>query len=339
MVTEKVQNIFFLILFSLGLILLGVLFYPFLGALTIALTLAITFRPLFRYFLKIFHTHRSWAGLATIIIILLIVIIPLFLLGLSIFNEVSQLYYSYITGQGIASSNLPLTAKLNTWLDSYAPGMSVDLSLYQAKIIEWLFTNLNRIFSSTIGVIFNLLIIFITLFFLFKDGDHFKKTIRHISPLNDDQDEAIIDQLETAANSVMKGTILVALAQGLAVGLGFAVFGLSRPVIGGVLGSVASIVPGVGTSLVFVPVVIYLTATGSYFAAIGLALWGTLVVGMIDNILRPIVVDRGIKVHPLFTLLSVLGGLEVFGALGFIIGPMILSFVFALGKIYLLKNK
>jgi predicted PurR-regulated permease PerM len=329
-------NTFFLSLLAASFILLAYLFYPFLGALTLALALAIAFRPVFRYFLRHWSGRRGLAAWGTILVILIIVIVPLFLIGIRVWGEIGGLYNEYLTGGVMGGFQSGPLAEL---VARYAPGISVDLPQFQARIIEWLFTNLNNIFSSIVGVAFNLLIIFITLFFLFKDGHRFKTALRRLSPLSDSQDRAIVDRLEDTINSVVKGTVLVALIQGLLTGFGFAIFGVQESILWGILGALTSIVPGVGTGMVFIPVVVFFAATGSYALAIKLTIWGVLVVGMIDNFLRPFLVERGVGIHPLFTLLSILGGLEIFGAIGLILGPIVLSFAVTLAQMYLVGKQ
>jgi len=339
MQTEKIQEIFFFIILVASVVLAFSLAYPFLGALTISLSLAIAFRPMFRSFVRKFGGKRTPAAWLSLVVIILIVIIPLSLIGIKVFNEIGNLYISYLSGEndGGLLNNLPASA--NDWLNKVAPGVNFDLQVYAEKGIEWLFTNLNDIFSSAIRIIFNLFIIFITLFYLFRDGNKFRQVIHRLSPLADKEDSAILGQLELTISSIVRGTIVIALLQGLLAGLGFYLFGLPEPVLWAILATIASILPGFGTGLVLVPLVIYLAMAGSYGNAIGLTIWGAVVVGLVDNLLRPLLLERAIKIHPLLIFLSVLGGLSIFGALGFILGPIILSFAFSLGHIYLSRDK
>lgn len=336
MKTERIQTVFFFIVLLGCLALVLALAYPFLGALTISLALAVTFRPLFRYFVNVFSGRRHFAAWTTVIVILLLVIIPLSFLGAKIFNEISDLYLAYMTGSGEESNILDsFSVWANGFLGRYLPGVMFDFGALRQKMVEWLFTNLNSIFSSAIKILFNLFIIFITIFYLFKDGHIFKKALRRLSPLKDSEDKAILDRLELTIGSVVKGTIVIAFVQGILAGLGFSIFSVPQPVLWAVVAMIAAIIPGLGTALVFVPLVIYSAVTGSYGAAIGLTIWGTVVVGLVDNFIRPFLLERDIKIHPLLIFLSVLGGLSVFGALGFILGPIILSVAFSLGHIYL----
>jgi predicted PurR-regulated permease PerM len=140
--------------------------------------------------------------------------------------------------------------------------------------------------------------------------------------------------MEQAVYSIFAGSIIVALVQGILTGIGFTIFGVPNPALWGSIASVAALIPGVGTALVVVPGILYLFFTGSTGYAIGLLVWGILAVSLIDNFLGPILVNRGVKIHPFLILLSVLGGLIFFGPVGFLLGPIILAFLFALLDIY-----
>jgi predicted PurR-regulated permease PerM len=334
MKAERVQMVYFFVLLIASLVLAGALAYPFLGALTVSVALAISFRPLFRRLINKLPERRGLAAGLTVLIIAICVIVPFSLIGVKIFNEIGDVYAN-LANDGDLSSRLP---GLSNWLNRYAPGINFDLENYANRGIEWLFLNLNDIFSSAIRSLFNLFIIIITLFYLFRDGHRIRQAILRLSPLSDRQDSAILSHLEMTISSVVKGTIVIAIIQGLLAGIGFTFVGLSEPLLWALLATVASILPGFGTGLVFIPVIIYLALTGNFAGAVGLTIWGALVVGLIDNVLRPLLLERDINIHPLPLFLSVLGGLSLFGALGFILGPVILSFAVSLSHIYLEKG-
>lgn len=335
MKNERLQAILFFILLVVSIGLLLALAFPFLGALTIALTLAVSFRTVFRKLVKKFNGKRGPAAWVTILIIIIIVIIPLSLLGTKVFQEISDLYLTYTNDTGTQSGILgQLSETANSWLVKYFPGINFDLQTYVGRGVEWLFLNLNNIFSSALKLVFNLFIIFVTLFYLFKDGHKLRKTILRFSPMDDTGSAQVVGQMELTINSIVKGTIIIAILQGLLAGVGFSIFGISEPVLWATLTTIASILPGFGTGLVFLPMVIYLVSTGAYGPAVGLAIWGIAIVGLVDNFLRPFLLERDIKIHPLLIFLSVLGGLSMFGTLGFILGPLILSTAFSLSRIY-----
>ena len=134
---------------------------------------------------------------------------------------------------------------------------------------------------------------------------------------------------------------MIGLIQGMLTGVGFWMFGVSNPVIWGTVAAVASLVPALGTSLVNIPAIIFLFLSGNISQAIGLLIWVVLAVGLIDNILGPYFINRGVKIHPFLILISVLGGISFFGPVGFIAGPVVLGLLFALLELYpvIIKNK
>ncbi|MDP2705678.1 MAG: AI-2E family transporter, partial [bacterium] len=140
--------------------------------------------------------------------------------------------------------------------------------------------------------------------------------------------------IKDSVNAVVRGSILIALMQGGVSVAGFFIFGIPNPVLLGAVAALSTLIPSIGTALVFVPVVIYALLSKSLLMSLGIAFWGILVVGPIDNFVRPYLVEKGAGLHPAVVFLSVIGGILVFGPLGFIIGPVIFSVFFALLDLY-----
>jgi predicted PurR-regulated permease PerM len=155
-----------------------------------------------------------------------------------------------------------------------------------------------------------------------------------MSPLLDMYDERIFTKVDTAIHSIVRGSLVIGLIQGILTGVGFWVAGIPNPALWGSVAAIAAFIPGVGTSLVLGPGIIYLFITGSTVAAVGLLAWAVFAVGLIDNFLSAHLVQRGVAVHPFIILLSVLGGLAFFGPIGFILGPLVIAFLIALLDIY-----
>ena len=153
-------------------------------------------------------------------------------------------------------------------------------------------------------------------------------------PIADGYVEEIFGKITGAVNAVIRGALAVALAQGVVAGVGFMVFGVPNPIFLGLLTVIGSLLPIVGAAIVTVPAIIYLAVTGTMLGTVGLALWSVLLVGLVDNFLRPLLMKRDMNIHPLFILLSVLGGLNLFGPIGFLLGPVILSLFAALLELY-----
>jgi len=175
------------------------------------------------------------------------------------------------------------------------------------------------------------IITFFVLFFLFRDGPIVSEKVASLLPLSDEQTQRLFTSVRDSIVANLYGILAVAIVQGLLNGLALTVLGGPSPLMLGVLTGFASLVPLVGTALVWVPTAIYMMMTGPIWKGIALALWGTVFVGSADNIVRPLVVQGRLQIHPLILMFAILGGLDVFGFLGIFIGPMVLSVIVALG--------
>jgi predicted PurR-regulated permease PerM len=209
-----------------------------------------------------------------------------------------------------------------------------DLGTYAQRGLGIIVNNLGSIASSITGFFISLFIFYFGLYYLLKDGPAFAKYVVELSPLSDTDDKAILKKLERAVNSVIRGNLTIAFLQGIMSGIGYTIFGLPNSVLWGTATGFAALVPGVGTSLVMIPAVLYLLFSGSLWAGVGLLIWGMTAVGLIDNFLGPKLIGRGAKLHTFVVLLSVLGGLAFFGPAGLFLGPIAMSLLFALLSIY-----
>lgn len=341
--TQNSSHHFFAGLLLAVFVLAGLIFLPFLTPIVIALTLSVIFSPLHRWISKVFFKNKersTFSALISLLIVALIVVIPaLFIVG-KLYAEVQDMYF-YLTEEAGRSNVINLLNSVSsffskTFFDIYPAYTfeSLNITDYLQNGLEWAFSHLDTLFTSISGVLLGAFVSFFSLFYFFRDGRELKKQLIAISPLGDADDERIMNRLEQAVYSIVAGSLIVGVIQGILTGIGFGIFGVPSPAIWGSIAAVAALIPGVGTSLVIVPAIIYLFVNGSMVHAIGLTVWGLLAVGLIDNLLGPILVNRGIKIHPLLVLLSVLGGLIFFGPIGFILGPLVLAFLSALLEIY-----
>lgn len=333
LVRKHAQTYFFAAIFLAVLVLNAAMFWPFAGAVVLALTLYVVFNPLYFRLRKVMGNRSGWAALATVVLVFLIIVAPLAFFGVVAFRETSVLYSVFREGGGegyIGNLNRLVNSKLQTvW-----PGFSFDVQSVVARVVNFLVENVAGIFSSISNAVFSLFLALMALYYLFKEGGKMRAALKNLSPLADEHDENILAKMSRAVNAVIKGSILVAVIQGVLTGLGFLVFGLPNPALWGAVAVISALIPMVGTALVLGPAVVYLVVVKSAGAALGLLLWGVVIVGGVDNLLRPKLFERGINIHPFFILISVLGGLKFFGAVGFLLGPLLLSLLFALLDIY-----
>jgi predicted PurR-regulated permease PerM len=319
------------------------MFLPFLTPIVLAAALSVVFGPLHRKVQsKLFKDRErsSAAAFVTLLIVALIVFVPVLLLVGKMYSEV-QTMYSYFIDEGTRSqfisslnsiSNV-VTLKLFSLYPDYAFD-SFNITAMLKRGLEWAFTNLDTVFTSVALIAFNGFIMLLALFYFLRDGRELKRQIIALSPLGDADDEKIMRKMQRAIYAIFAGSILVGLIQGILVGIGFWIFGVPSPALWGFVAAITALIPGVGTALVLIPGIAYLFLIGTTGPAIGLLIWGALAVGLIDNVLGPMFMNRTIKVHSFMVLISVLGGLSFFGPIGFVLGPIILAFLFSLLEIY-----
>lgn len=339
---HKKSELYFLLALLAGIFILTFyIFKPFLFALILGIVFATVFDPLHKKIFALTKGRKSLAALLATGCVLVIVIAPLTFLGIQIFQEATQLYSSLITNGGATDLSRDLSGTIQN-LSRFSPipvDFSVDVNKYLKEGLSWLLQHLGPLFTNVAKVLLGVFIFLVALYYLFKDGGKLKEAVIGLSPLQDIHDQAIINKLALAINSVIRGNLTVAVVQGILTAIGFALFGVPNAALWGSVTVVAALIPGVGTALVFLPAILYLYFTGETVLAVGLLIWGTVAVGLIDNFLGPKLVERGMRLHPFLILLSILGGVGFFGPLGFLLGPLVLSLLFALVEIYFLIRK
>jgi predicted PurR-regulated permease PerM len=264
-------------------------------------------------------------------VVLTVVVIPLVLLSSLVVRELISFYQDLDAGSlSIQSSFTALEAHIQAFI----PGFSVDLTEQFKLSAQWLTGNLGSIFAGTISTLFVFFISLIGSFYFFRDGEDFLQVLINASPLPDHEDKLIFDRLARAVRAVATGSLLVAIIQGSLVATGFTLFGIERAILWGSLASVGSLMPGIGTTVVTAPAIVYLFFTGDMFNAVGLLIWSMFIVGLVDNFVGPYLMSRGNSLHPFIILISVLGGISQFGPIGFVIGPVIVTLFVVLLEIY-----
>ncbi len=332
---NNLQNYFFLLALLGVLILAFFIFLPYLNALLLAAVFAILFRPLYRQF-KIWTGGQGTAAFCTLIVVLILIITPLFFFGREVFSETRNVL-SHIENDGGTWGNL--SAKFESLVKNIAPNADVDsiqldLRQYASQVLSWVVGHFGSVFSSIARIIVMLFIWLIAFYYFLKDGTRLKQYMIELSPLANLYDLEIFNKMHSAVNSVIRGSLVIAVIQGVLSGVGFTIFNVPNAALWGGIAMIAALIPGVGTSLVLIPAIIYLFVTGTLGNAVGMLVWSVIAVGLIDNFLGPKLVGDRIKVHPLLILLAVLGGIGLFGPIGFITGPLVLSLLFALLDIY-----
>lgn len=313
-------------------LLFALILWPFFGAVCWAVFIAIVFWPMHQRFLRGSHNRRNMAAAASLTVILLIVILPMAMLAGSITQEASVLVQKMRSGEIQVSTYfqraveaLPLWAR--NMLNRF--GMA-DLQLLQQKVLALLGASGQALTSRVVGIgqvtldfIIAFFVMLYLLFFLFRDGDQLSQSIARSIPLHPQHTRRLLTQFATVVRATVKGNIVVALVQGALGAVAFGVLGLTGAVLWGAVMAFLSLLPAVGAALVWGPVALYFFFTGEIVKGIGLVAWGTLVIGLVDNFLRPVLVGKDTRMPDYLVLIATLGGIVVFGLNGFVIGPVI----------------
>lgn len=343
--SDKLQP-FFLIAILVGAFFLGFLiFKPFLISLALAAVFAVVLQPIYKRVLRQMPKFGSAAAGLTMLVCLVCILVPLSFLGMQIVGEAQQLYASMSSGAGTNYLSAFIHSFQNfvrahvPGMEAYTANLPVSADVYAREALSWVVLHLGDAFSSATSIFLNSLVFLFALYYLLRDGRSLKQTIIELSPLKDEDDRAIFTRLEQAVNSIIKGNLTIALIQGVQVGAAFTIFSVPNPILWGAVASVAALIPGVGTMLVFIPAIVFLFVVGNTVGGLGLIIWAVIAIGLIDNFLGPKLVGHGANLHPLLVLLSVLGGVAFFGPSGVFLGPLCICLLFALLSVYANPSK
>lgn len=337
MSSKTIQLVFFAV-FTAGIsVLLFFVLKPYLAVIFISGVFAISFYPIYKKMVDKFNGRESLASFVVTFLILIFIIIPVIILSAFILREAISLYNSMVFGNGsqilISQADI-LFNKFSSLFPNGVVDSQINLEVYARNLLNWIIGHFGSVFSTVFGGILNFILILISIYYLFIFGDKIKKGLLIWSPLPDEYDEEFIQTLRSSIDAVLRGRILISIVQGVFVGVGFAIFGVGSPVLWGFVGGIASLIPILGTSVIVVPAIAFLFLSNSIGAGVGLLIWSAFVVGLADNVI-PILFFKGkMKIHPMLVLFSMLGGVEVFGVIGFLVGPVIVSAFIALMKIY-----
>ncbi|MGH7795266.1 MAG: AI-2E family transporter [Candidatus Binatia bacterium] len=317
--------------------------WPYSGAVLWATVLAIVFAPLYRRLSRSMRQKRTLAALATVMVILMIVILPLTLITALLLQEGFSLYERIQSGElNIGQYFKQIFDTLPSWVTDLLDRFELtNLGLMQERLSsglmktsQFLATQALSIGQNTFDLIVNLFIVLYLLFFLLRDGDGLTRRIREAIPLYPEQQRDLFNKFTAVIRATIKGTVVVAIMQGALGGLIFWVLGVHAAVLWAALMAVLSLLPAVGSALVWLPVAIYFLVTGAIWQGIVLIAFGVLVIGLVDNVLRPILVGKETKIPDYVVLVATLGGIAIFGVNGFVIGPVIAAMFMAAWDIF-----
>jgi len=296
--------------------------------------------PIYQRFCRLFRGRRAWASTATMVILLVVVVVPLLaFLGVLATQaiRVSEAAGPWIQRQLAAPDHLAdLLARV--------PGVE-RLAPYRDEILtragqlvgtvgNFIVASLSAATRGTVHFLFQFFLLVYSMFFFLMDGGRILDKILYYLPLPHEDGERVVERFVSVSRATLKGTVIIGVVQGSLAGVALAVAGIQGAVFWGTLMTVLSIIPGVGTALVWVPAAIYLVATGKTASGVLLAVFCGAIVGSIDNFLRPRLVGKDTQMHDLLILFSTLGGILMFGVVGFIVGPILAALFVTIWDIY-----
>lgn len=328
----ELQNKTFLFLLIAVSIAFGWILWPFYGAVFWALVFSILFAPIYRGLLSKLNGRRNLAAIATLLLCMFIVILPVSLITASLIQD-GAVIYEKIRSREIDFGTYfqQVISALPQWLVNLMErfGIADILDLEDTlsnSVVQGSQTIAKQALSigqNTFEFLISLGIMLYLLFFLLRDGLHLAGRIKQAIPLSEEHKRHLFAKFTVVIRATVKGNIVVAATQGTLGGLIFLFLGIQGPLLWGVIMAFLSLLPAIGAGLIWAPVAIYFLLTGAVWQGVTLIAFGVLVIGLVDNVLRPLLVGKDTKMPDYVVLISTLGGMALFGLNGFVIGPVI----------------
>ncbi len=308
---------------------------PIIEVLLWAVVLVIVFHPIHRRIVA--RTGRpGWSAVISCLLVMVTLLLPLSLVTFAVVKQLAGVArYVQENSATLFDPNSPSIGRLYSWLEQYVPDLGqTNPSQFLAERLQ----NLSGMIAGrtigfvggAVGFIIEIFFVIFTMYYLFRDGGRLSRGLREALPLDATQSREILERTRDVISASVYGVLVIALIQGTLGGLAFWALGLPSPLLWGVVMLLLSMIPMAGSFIVWVPAAIFLAASGEWGKAIALTIWGALVIGSIDNFLRPKLVGDKTKLHELIIFFSVIGGLQVFGVIGLVLGPVIVAITLAL---------
>lgn len=329
---RKFQIYFFVAFMTVSALLTLAVFQPYFVLLAFGGVLAVIANPLHKRFVQATGSDMLGA-LASVFVIAFLILVPVsyFLAALSMeLVSVAGNIRDVLAAGTVAQF---LQGILPVAFHDQIPVVMNESVTLARTLVETFSTNLFNLFSNIFGVFFSFIVVLVATYYLLKDGRRIKTELLALSPLGDEHDELVFRRIFTAVEAVMGGMFVTGILKGVLAGTAFWIFGIPAPIFWGFMTALASFLPLVGSSLVTLPATLYLLFTGNIVGAIVLGIL-SVVIGTIDNFLQPLLVQSRTAIHPLLILLSILGGLQLYGFAGFVLGPLTIAVTIALIDIY-----
>ncbi len=337
-------RIFLIALIAISIYLAYLILFPFIDTLVLAIILATFFNPLQIYLERRLKGRKNLAALIIVLIITFVIAIPVFVFtstlvaqGLDTVNKTSDWLKAGKLQELVQDPRInEYLGKLHDrfpFLDVNKTNLANDLLYLSRDIGQFLLGKVALILGNVASLVANFFIMIFIAFYLVRDGGVMASSVRYYIPLRVDQEDRIINGIRVVTKSVLLGTFLTAICQGFVGGVAFAILDFPG-LFWGTMTGLASLIPLVGTYLIWIPIALYLLLLGQTKSAVFLAIWSIVASGIIDNLVRPLLMQGKSKMSPFYIFLAILGGVQYFGLKGILYGPLILSFATIMLFIY-----
>lgn len=329
---KKYEDRAFMLLVVLATIAFAWVLQPFYGTILWGLVVAILFNPLNMRLRKALGQRKGLASIATVLLVVVMVILPLILVSAALGQQASAVYRMVQSGElDFALYLQRILDAMPSWIREVLNYFGLtDLASAKGKVTGVLGQASQLIAAKAVGIglgafdfAVGLGVMLYLLFYLLRDGEGLLTRVKHSVPLAAEQKTILLDRISLVVRATVKGGVTVAVVQGVLGGLAFWFLGIPAPLLWAVIMAFLSLLPAIGAAFVWAPVAFYLLAIGSLWQGLFLIGYGVLVIGLVDNLLRPILVGQSTRLPDYIVLISTLGGIEIFGLQGFVIGPLI----------------
>lgn len=348
LIIQNLPGYFLIACLILALIALIWILSPFITVLMVAVVITVVFYPIYKKILKLLRGRASLASLLTCFVVLVTIVIPIAVFIILITSEAQETYK--IISTEISSGKYD---KYLTWSEGgyffdlkneVAPYFDLDQINLKQTILDVANDLKGFILNQTVSILgaissiaLSIFLMFFSMYYFFKDGSKLVDKMGYLSPLPSVYEIELFKRLNIIIKAIVFGVLMSSVLQGVVGGIGFAIFGVSGAIFWGTMIAFASLIPVVGTALIWVPASIILLLSGHYVGGIGLFVFGIVVIGSIDNFVRPYLIQGAgsrAKTYPLLIFFVILGGIFTMGFKGILVGPILLMILLTFLHIY-----
>lgn len=328
----KIESIFQLTLLILFVFLFLYLLTPFVFILLLALAVVITSYPLYTKILQLV-VKPSISALIMLFIITIVVLFPTYFIGLLLYEQTVTIYEQkdiLLESTLLENCSHTVCDVVYEHITTLINSLNVLLNNFALQIND----NIGTILNSLSQFLVQIFMFYVSLFYFFINKDSFISNIKKITPLKVHTKEILLLKLKKVCRAVFINNLLIASIQGVLVGVGLYFFGIAGSALWGLIAAFLALIPFIGASIIWFPVALFLLLSGELLAGLSLLIYGSLIIAGSDTLLRPLLLEKSIHVHPFLILLSIMGGIQVFGFVGIFYGPIIISVLVALLEVY-----